>query len=91
MTLQAGQHINIVLDQEVGDDPRDMRASVILLQRGAMLLHKWKNIGPYDFVTVSDACKCAVHNHKSCSATGWDATPHHDTTSAEWTSLNAHN
>ena len=28
-----------------------------------MLLHKWENTGPYDFVTISDACKCAVHNH----------------------------
>ena len=53
-----------------------------------MLLHKWENMGSYDFVTVSDACKCAVHNHKSCSARGWDSTPHHDTTSAERTPLN---
>ena len=70
MTLQARAIINIVLDQEVGDGQPDMWASVIPLQRGVMLLHKWENMGPYDFVTVSDACKCAVHNHKSCSATG---------------------
>ena len=65
-----------------------MWASVILLQRGVMLLHKWENMGPYDVVTVSDACKCAVQNHKSCSAMGWDSTSYHDTTSAERTPLN---
>lgn len=62
-------------------------ASVILSQRGVTLLHKWNGVRPDDFITASDACKCAVHNYKSCSTMVWDATPHHDTTSNEWSSL----